>query len=60
MNCNYIRSQDPETIKKLRQLGFVVLEEKNGIVTFMNDPATIRKFMEPENLAVTFTNKIEI
>ena len=59
MNCNYIRCQDPETIKKLRQLGFVVLSEENGIVTFLNDPKTIRQFAEKENLAITFTNKLD-
>lgn len=59
MNCNYIRTQDPETAKKLRNLGFVVLEQKGDITTFMNDPATIKKFLQPEHLAVTFTNKLE-
>lgn len=59
MNCNYIRTQDAETVQKLKNLGFVVLEEKGNIVTFLNDPNTIMKFMKPEHLAVTFTNKLE-
>jgi hypothetical protein len=59
MNCNYIRSQHPETIKKLKQLGFVVLSEENGIVTFLNDPATIKRFSQEEGLVVTYTNKLE-
>jgi hypothetical protein len=59
MNCNYIRTQDAETVQKLKNLGFVVLEQKGNIVTFLNDPTTIKKFMSSERLAVTFTNKRE-
>lgn len=58
MNSNYIKSSDPDTIKKLKQLGFVLLEEKNGMSTFLNDPATIRKFAEPEGMIITFTDKM--
>lgn len=59
MNCNYIRCQDPETITRLKQLGFVVLNEQNGIVTFLNDPKTIRQFAEKDGLVITFTNKLD-
>lgn len=58
MNCNYVKSSDPDTIKKLKNLGFVVLEEKNGMTTFMNDPATIKKFAGPEKLIFTFSNML--
>ena len=59
MECNYIRCQDPPTIAKLKELGFVVLSEKNGIVTFMNDPKSIKGYAKDEGLAVTYTNKLE-
>ena len=59
MKCNYIRCQDPPTIEKLKQLGFIVLSEKNGIVTFLNDPNHIHHYAKDEGLAVTYTNKLE-
>lgn len=59
MNCNYIRCQDPDTIKKLRQLGFVVLNEENGIVTFLNNPNISQKFAKDDGLVITYTNKLD-
>ena len=53
---NYIRSQDPHTISELKRLGFVVLSEHNGIVTFLNDEKQIQKY---SGLIVTRTNKLE-
>lgn len=52
----YIRTQDPHTIAELKRLGFVVLSEQNGIVTFLNDEKQIKKY---NSLNVTYTNKLE-
>jgi hypothetical protein len=53
---NYIRTQDVETAEKLKQLGFVLLSEHNGISTFLND---IKKKQDFSGLIVTHTNKLE-
>ena len=53
---NYIRTQDAETAEKLKQLGFVLLSEHNGIFTFLND---IKKKRDFSGLIVTHTNKPE-
>lgn len=59
MNYNYIKSNDEETIKTLRRLGFVVLEECGGFTTFLNNPTTIKKFTT-DDMKYTFTNKLEL
>lgn len=56
-NDNYIKCSDPETIKKLKQLGFVLLSESNGVATFLNNPSVIKQF---NDLKVAFTNLIDV
>ena len=58
MNGTYIKCSDSETIKRFKDLGFIVLSENNGTVTFLNDAAKLQKF----NGAVkaTYTNKLEL
>lgn len=53
---NYIRTQDPHTIAELKKLGFIVLSEHNGIVTFLNDTKQMKNY---SGLNVTYTNKLE-
>lgn len=58
MDGLYIKCSDPQTIQKFRDLGFVVLSEKNGIVTFLNEGRKAVKFSDARN--VTYTNKMEM
>ena len=58
MDGLYIKCSDPKTIQKFRELGFVVLSEKNGIVTFLNDGKQASRFSDARN--VTYTNKVEM
>lgn len=56
---NYIKCNDPETITKLKRLGFPVLsEEKNGFVTFLNNPKWTKDFTAEDK--VMFTNRINL
>ena len=32
-----MKCSDPNTIKQLKELGYVVIDEKNGMTTFLND-----------------------
>ena len=58
MNENYIRCTDKDTITKLKQLGFVLLSERDGIATFLNNPKCAKKFSTEDK--VVYTNKIEL
>lgn len=35
-NKQFIKSSDPETISQLKSLGFQLVDESNGFVTFLN------------------------
>ena len=37
----FIKSSDSSTIDKLKQLGFVLVEESGGFATFINDTSKI-------------------
>ena len=37
MKQNFIRCSDKDTIEKLKQLGFQLVEEKNNVAVFIND-----------------------
>lgn len=56
MNKPFIKCKDAETIAELKKLGFVVLYEENGVVTFLND---VSKPLNFEKKDIYFTNKIE-
>ena len=51
---HYICSSDLETINNLKSLGFEVIEEKNGMVTFLNKT---NKKVNFENPKLVYTNK---
>ena len=57
MNKNFIRCSDAETIAKMKNLGFVVLSEANGVTTFLNQQNKPLSFEEQKN--VIYTNKAE-
>lgn len=58
MNKNFIRCSDAETIAKMKNLGFVVLSESNGVVLFLNQKNKPLGFEEQKN--VIYTNKTEV
>lgn len=58
MNTTFIRSSDPSTIKRLKELGYIVLSEDGKFVTFLNDPSKMKNFSKNEKLV--FTNKMEL
>lgn len=56
MNTLYIRTQDKHTADELKRLGFMLLNQQNGIYTFLNDQKHIQQF---NGLIVTHTNKLD-
>lgn len=56
MNGNYIKCSDPGTIKKLRDLGFIILNESKGVVTFLNNIKDTKTFAD---MPVAFSNKLD-
>lgn len=56
-NKTYIRCSDPSTITKLKNLGYVVLSEEGGFVTFINDLTKQSNFSKDEK--IIYTNKLE-
>lgn len=39
-----IKCSDPNTIKQLVELGYQIIDEKNGITTFLNDMSKPQTF----------------
>lgn len=58
MSKNFIRCSDAETIAKMKNLGFIVYSEKNGVTTFINEQSKPLGFEEQKN--ILYTNKIEV
>lgn len=54
---NFIRTSDAETISKLKQLGFQVLEETNNYTTFLNHT---KKKLDFDDKKVVYTNKLNM
>lgn len=44
MSKYIIKCSDESTIEQLKQLGYVVVDEKNGIVSFLNDTSKPQTF----------------
>lgn len=50
----FIKSKDAETVSELRKLGFIQVDETDGVSTFLNNSSF--NFEENKNLKVTFSN----
>jgi hypothetical protein len=54
---NFIKVSDAETIEKMKSEGFQIIEETNGVVTFLNDTS---KKVDFDDKKVVYTNKLNI
>ncbi len=57
MNKTYIRCSDPKTISRLKELGYIILSEEGGFVTFLNDLTKPVNFSKDDK--VVYTSKLE-
>ena len=57
MDKKFIRSTDPETIKKLKELNFQLVSEVNGVATFIND---VTKPITFEKKKMAYTNRLVV
>lgn len=58
MNKNFIMTSDRETAAKLKKLGFSVVSENKGIITFVNKTDVPVDFSAGEK--VVYTNKVSL
>ena len=58
MKYNFIKTDNPLVVAKLRAAGFVLVSEENGVATFANDPSKPMRFEAGTDFV--YTNKIEI
>ena len=58
MNCNYIEASSSQTIQKLKNYGFVVLGEKDGVTVFLNNPKWLQLLGEDDDIVFTNQNRI--
>lgn len=56
--ANFIKTDDPETVKKLKALGYQVFSFTGGVTTFLNDPSKKLNFSKDDH--VLFSDKIEM
>ena len=57
MKYNFIRTQDKDTFKLLKDQGFQLIDDKNGFFTFVNDKTL--KFDEGVDVSkVQYTNML--
>ena len=50
---NFIRCSDSETIQKLKEAGFQLIEEKDSVAVFLND---LKKRFDFQNSPIAFSN----
>lgn len=58
MKNNFIKCSDAETIARLKEAGFSVVSEQNGVVTFLNNRPLPLNFTAEKKLV--FSDKLEL
>lgn len=58
MKYNFIKTSNPLVASRLRAAGLMLVSERNGVSTFVNDPLKPLKFEEGTDFV--YTNKIEL
>ena len=58
MKSNFIKCSDTDTIARLKEAGFSIVSEHDGVVTFLNNRPLPIKFSAEKK--VVFSNKLEL
>jgi hypothetical protein len=56
----FIKSNDPETIEKLKECGFTLLSMEGNMATFANDAKPVFSEDDEEKPKMAYTNRINI
>lgn len=59
MNKRFIKTNDADVVKYFKAIGLPVVSEKDGMVTFINDPSKVKSFFTT-NCKVAYTDKLNV